>query len=99
MLPSNQQHNTIYRYRSLFSGAQCEASSITTEAAGDPQLHRLQPLRRLPGARLRTARRWLLRVGEDSLGLCSPELSRVLGPGWWQRPALSCPCGAQPSLD
>jgi len=26
MLPSNQQHNTIYRYRYLFSGAQCEVS-------------------------------------------------------------------------
>lgn len=62
MLPSNQQHNTIYRYCYLFSGAQCEVSSITAEAAGDSE-HRWLQLLRSSGWCLPLGRPRLLRLG------------------------------------
>lgn len=37
MLPSNQQHNTIYRYRQLFSGARCEVSLPSPQRPWEPR--------------------------------------------------------------
>lgn len=59
MLPSNREHNAVCRHRALFSGARCEASSITAEPVGDPQHRRLWLLRRGSPGRLPLGRPWL----------------------------------------
>lgn len=82
MLPSNQQHNTIYRYRSLFSGAQCEVSSINRSGRGRPRAAAAAPLARPvppPG------RPWL--VGQRSWpGLPSPVVPLLAPAGMWKGP-------------
>lgn len=82
MLPSNQQHNTIYRYRQLFSGAQCEVSLPSPQRPWEPR----SSAAARAGAFPRGSRGCCGWAGTDGTGAPSPVVPLRAPAGTWKGP-------------